>query len=154
MTADTRLANGVRSQPRKRISDFWIDAALLAPGCGFLLLAMAVPIAQLLLASVGLFGLGRTTAFTVANYARIADDVLLRSGLSPRIALATMATASRREILTALLRSVSRTPAGRRPLQIPLSPSLGPHFWCPEIGPGGMAARLLAPLDAVAVVRA
>jgi hypothetical protein len=88
-----RLANGVRSQPRKRINDFWIDAVLLAPGCGFLLLAMAVPIAQLLLASVGLFGLGRTTAFTVANYARIADDVLLRSGFffSLRIALATMA---------------------------------------------------------------
>ena len=37
MTADTRLANDVRSQPRKRINDFGIDAVLLAPGCGFLL---------------------------------------------------------------------------------------------------------------------
>jgi putative spermidine/putrescine transport system permease protein len=153
MTADTRLANDVRSPPRKRINDLWIDAALLAPGCGFLLLAMAVPIAQLLLASVGLFGLGRTTAFTVANYARIADDVLLRSGFffSLRIALATMAcSVVAATILTALLQIEF---PGRQLVsvlyKIPLVvPSLVAAFLVlTMIGPGGMAARLLAPLD-------
>ena len=47
---DTLQAGGSRGWLTK---ERWVDIALLAPGCGFLLIAMTLPVAQLLLASVG-----------------------------------------------------------------------------------------------------
>jgi putative spermidine/putrescine transport system permease protein len=151
MIAYARKLERVGPLYRKPRSDLWIDLALLAPGCGFLFLAMAVPISQLVLASIGLFGLG-ATEFTLDNYARILNDVLLRSGFffSLRIALATMVcSVIAATILTALLQIEF---PGRQLVsvlyKVPLVvPSLVAAFLVlTMIGPGGMAARLLAPL--------
>ena len=90
MTAQAHSLAGTISARPRQLSAFWIDLALLAPGCGFLFLAMVVPIAQLVLGSIGLFSLGSTSAVTAGNFRVIAEDVLLRSGFffSLRIALA------------------------------------------------------------------
>jgi putative spermidine/putrescine transport system permease protein len=153
MTAYTREEERIGMPHRKPTSHYWIDVALLAPGCGFLFLAMAVPISQLVLASIGLFGLGSTTDFTLDNYLKVFDDVLLRSGFlfSLRIAFATMVcSVVAATILTALLQIEF---PGRQLVsvlyKIPLVvPSLVAAFLVlTMIGPGGMAARLLAPLN-------
>jgi putative spermidine/putrescine transport system permease protein len=151
MTAVARIADSPR--PRYRRSELWIDAVLLAPGCGFLLLAMAVPIAQLLLASIGLFGLGSANTLTLANYATIFHDVLMRSGFffSLRIGFATMICSV---VIATLLTAVLQIDFPGRLFvsvlyKIPLVvPSLVAAFLVlTMIGPGGMAARLLAPLN-------
>jgi len=153
MTAYVRKAERSVSLSRKPASDYWIDAALLAPGCGFLFLAMAVPISQLVLASIGLFGLGSATQFTLGNYLEVFQDVLMRSGFffSLRIAFVTMVSSViAATILTALLQIDF---PGRQLVsvlyKIPLVvPSLVAAFLVlTMIGPGGMAARLLEPLN-------
>src|SRR5262249_48164043 len=146
MTAEARSADFARPRYRRRGSELWIDAALLAPGCGFLLLAMAVPIAQLLLASIGLFGLGSADALTLGNYVMIFNDVLMRSGFffSLRIGFATtICSVVIATLLTALLQIEF---PGRHLVsvlyKIPLVvPSLEAAFLVlTMIGPGGMAA--------------
>ena len=153
MTSYARTADRAVPRYQKPTSDRWIDVALLAPGCGFLFLAMAVPISQLALASIGLFGLGSTAGLTFDNYLQVFDDVLLRSGFffSLRIALATMVcSVIAATALTALLQIDF---PGRQLVsvlyKIPLVvPSLVAAFLVlTMIGPGGMAARLLAPFD-------
>lgn len=152
MTADAQTALRMGRRRRRRATDRWIDVSLLAPGCGFLFLAMVVPIAQLLLASIGLFGLGRTSGLTIGNYLDVFGDSLMRSGFffSLRIALATMlCSVVAATVLTALLQIDF---PGRRLVsvlyKIPLVvPSLVAAFLVlTMIGPGGMAARLLAPM--------
>jgi len=151
MTAETHAAIQVPRRPRRRRSEIWTDLVLLAPGCGFLLVAMAVPVVQLLLASIGLFGLGGRSRLTLDNYAQVFGDSLLRGGFffSLRIALATMVVSVVvATLLTALLQIDF---PGRRLVsvlyKIPLVvPSLVAAFLVlTMIGPGGMAARLLAP---------
>jgi putative spermidine/putrescine transport system permease protein len=152
VTADAQTALRMGRRRRRRATDRWIDVSLLAPGCGFLFLAMVVPIAQLLLASIGLFGLGRTSGLTIGNYLDVFGDSLMRSGFffSLRIALATMlCSVVAATVLTALLQIDF---PGRRLVsvlyKIPLVvPSLVAAFLVlTMIGPGGMAARLLAPM--------
>lgn len=152
MTAQAHSLARTISARQRRLSAFWIDLALLAPGCGFLFLAMAVPIAQLVLGSIGLFSLGSATEVTAGNFRAIAEDVLLRSGFffSLRIALATMlCSVVAATILTALLQIDF---PGRQLIsvlyKIPLVvPSLVAAFLVlTMIGPGGMMTRLLSPL--------
>ena len=81
--------------PRARLhrrSDRWINLLLLAPGCGFLLLAMALPAIQLVLASFGLFGLGAAGQLTLQNYDRISQDVLFTSAFRFSLQIATVTT--------------------------------------------------------------
>ena len=152
MTASTQIVFRRARRTRSGLGEVWTDILLLAPGCGFLLLAMVVPVVQLGLASLGLFGLGRPSQFTLDNYAQVFGDSLLRGGFffSLRIALATMVVSVVvATLLTALLQIDF---PGRRLVsvlyKIPLVvPSLVAAFLVlTMIGPGGMAARLLAPL--------
>jgi putative spermidine/putrescine transport system permease protein len=138
-----------RRRPRR---DGWITAALLAPGCGFLLIAISAPLGQLLLSSVGLAGLGSESGFTLAHYRRLLDEPMLRDSFLFSLTIAagtTLASLAAATLLTALL--LVEFP-GRRLVnalyKIPLvMPSLIAGFLVlTVIGPGGMAARLVDPL--------
>jgi putative spermidine/putrescine transport system permease protein len=147
--ADAHIA-AAPSRPGHQLRERGIDLILLAPGCGFLLLAMVLPIAQLVFASLGLFGLG-AEGFTLANYREIFGNLLFRSGFvfSFRIALVTaLFSVALAVIMTALLQIEF---PGRRLIsvlyKIPLVvPSLVAAFLVlTMIGPGGMLARILQP---------
>jgi putative spermidine/putrescine transport system permease protein len=124
-------------------------ALLLAPGAGLLVVAMAIPIGQLLLGSVGLAGIGTAGTFTLAHYAEVLTNPLLRDALlfSFMIALATATLSTAAAGLFATLLMVELP--GRRLLgalyKVPLVvPSVVAAFLIVTmIGPGGMAARAL-----------
>ncbi len=128
------------------------DALLLLPGAGFLFLAMLVPAVNLVLASFGLMGLGKSAGFTLSHYAEVLDDPLMTAAFwfSLRIATVTMAlSVAFATILTAILQVDF---PGRRLVsvlcKVPLVvPGLVAAFMVLTIiGPGGMAARLVRPL--------
>ncbi len=152
MSAALDVAFDVRERRGRAARRFWVNLALLAPGCGFLFIAMALPIAQLAFASVGLFGIGAAGHFTLANYATIFGGVLFRAAFvfSFKIALVTaFFSIVFAVIMTALLQIEF---PGRRLIsvlyKIPLVvPSLVAAFLVlTMIGPGGMVARLLSPI--------
>lgn len=153
MTAYAAAASRPARRRARLIGDRMTDLCLLAPGCGFLVLAMALPICQLVLASVGLFGLGKTRHFTFDNYLEIFGNILFRSGFffSFRIALAT--TLGSVILATAVTALLQIDFPGRRLVgvlyKVPLVvPSLVAAFLVMTmIGPGGMAARVLQPLE-------
>jgi putative spermidine/putrescine transport system permease protein len=135
-----------------RRADHWINLLLLAPGCGFLLLAMALPVIQLVLASFGLFGLGAAGEFTFENYARISQDVLFTSAFRFSLQIAAVTTIVSVVLATGVTALLQMDFPGRRLVstlyKVPLViPSLIAAFLVlTMIGPGGMAARLLQPL--------
>ncbi|HVZ00254.1 MAG TPA: ABC transporter permease subunit [Dongiaceae bacterium] len=135
---------------RRRPAKLWIDLALLAPGAGFLLLAMALPLVQLLLASFGLFGLGATGP-TFDNYVEVASNVLFTSAFRFSLTIAVATTVLSLVVATMTAAILQLDFPGRRLVsalyKIPLVvPSLIAAFLVlTVVGPGGMAARLLQP---------
>jgi putative spermidine/putrescine transport system permease protein len=128
-------------------------ALLLAPGCGLLAVAMAIPIGQLLLASFGLTGIGTAGKFTLEHYLEVLTNPLLRDSLlfSLRIALVTAIVST---VAAALFATVLMLEfPGRRLIgslyKIPfVVPSVVAAFLVVTmIGPGGMAARALGHLE-------
>src|SRR5262245_43290417 len=127
-------------------------ALLLVPGVGLLILAMTIPIYQLVLGSFGLAGVGTAGAFSLANYVEVLTNSLLRDSLlfSLEIALATAALSTAAAALFATLLMIELP--GKRLLamlyKVPLVvPSVVAAFLVVTmIGPGGMAARSFAHL--------
>lgn len=64
-----------------RRRDWMIDAALLAPGLGYLLLFVCVPLAQVVLRSVGLLAFGAPSRFTLAFFQQIVENNLYRNSV-------------------------------------------------------------------------
>jgi putative spermidine/putrescine transport system permease protein len=143
----SRPAHAVTLSPavRRRFE----TALLLAPGAGLLAVAMAIPIGQLLLGSVGLAGIGTAGTFTLAHYVEVLTNPLLRDALLfsfvIALATATLSTAAAAFFATLLMIELP----GRRLLnalyKVPLVvPSVVAAFLVVTmIGPGGMAARAL-----------
>src|SRR5215813_13194039 len=98
---------------RRRRTKLWIDIALLAPGAGFLLLAMAVPLVELVLASFGLFGLGAEGA-TFGNYVEVASNVLFTSAFRFSLVIAIATTVFSLVIATATAAVLQLDFPGRR----------------------------------------
>jgi putative spermidine/putrescine transport system permease protein len=127
-----------------------VDLLLLAPGAGFLMVAMALPLVQLLLASFGLFGLGATGP-TLDNYVEVASNLLFTSAFrfSLTIAIATTILSLIVATFTAAILQLDFPGRGivSALYKIPLVvPSLIAAFLVlTMVGPGGMAARLLQP---------
>jgi putative spermidine/putrescine transport system permease protein len=143
-------APAVTAGVRRRRSKLWLDLALLAPGAGFLLLAMAVPLVQLVLASFGLFGLGATGP-TLGNYVEVASNILFTSAFRFSLTIAIATTLLSLVVATATAAVLQLDFPSRRLVsalyKIPLVvPSLIAAFLVlTMVGPGGMAARLLQP---------
>ncbi len=152
-----RQSRAPKSHARRgrALRDFIVNVALLAPACGFLFVALAVPSVQLILVSFGLAGIGAKVGFTVQYYVAVWQDVLFTSAFvfSLRIAAAaTLISITFATILTALLQVDF---PGRRLVNVLCKvllvvPSLVAAFMVLTIiGPGGMAARLLKPLGVI-----
>jgi putative spermidine/putrescine transport system permease protein len=143
-----RLSHRLRLRRR---ADRWINLLLLMPGCGFLLLAMMLPICQLALASFGLFGIGAVGQFTIQNYAEISQNLLFTSAFRFSLQIAAVTTLISVAVATLFTAVLQIDFPGRRLVsalyKVPLViPSLIAAFLVlTMIGPGGMAARLLQP---------
>src|SRR5262249_20231858 len=153
MTAYAGVVLRLGRRRAKVVGERMTDLALLAPGCGFLMLAMALPTCQLLLASVGLFGLGKARHFTLDNYIQIFGNVLFTSGFFFSLRIALVTTLGSVVLATAVSALLQIDFPGRRLVsvlyKVPLVvPTLVAAFLVlTMIGPGGMAARLLQPLE-------
>ncbi|HVO03670.1 MAG TPA: ABC transporter permease subunit [Candidatus Cybelea sp.] len=136
---------------RRRRRERWINLALLLPGAGFLLVAMIVPLIELLLASLGLFGLGATGKPTLGAYVEVASNVLFTSAFRFSLQIALATTLLSLVVATATAAVLQLDFPGRRLVsalyKIPLVvPSLIAAFLVlTMVGPGGMIARLLQP---------
>ena len=152
MTATVLSSAGLQRGRLHRRADRWINLVLLAPGCGFLLLAMALPVIQLVLASFGLFGLGAAGQFTLQNYAEISGNVLFTSAFRFSLQIAAVTTIVSVVFATGVTALLQIDFPGRRLVnalyKVPLViPSLIAAFLVlTMIGPGGMAARILQPI--------
>ncbi|HVM86250.1 MAG TPA: ABC transporter permease subunit [Candidatus Binatia bacterium] len=144
------LDRGTRAR-RQRRRKLLIDLALLVPGAGFLLLAMILPLGQLILASFGLFGLGAAGHFTLDNYIAVAGNVLFTSAFRFSLQIAVATTLLSLVVATATAAVLQLDFPGRRLVgalyKIPLVvPSLIAAFLVlTMVGPGGMVARVLQP---------
>lgn len=130
----------------------WLTMAMLLPAGGFLFTALALPSAQLVLASVGLAGIGTAGAFTLQYYAEVWNNILFTAAFRFSFQIALITTVLSIVFATALTALLQIDFPGR-PLvsvltKLPLVvPSLVAAFMVLTIiGPGGMAARLVRPL--------
>jgi putative spermidine/putrescine transport system permease protein len=123
---------------------------LLLPGCGYLAIAVALPLVNLGLASLGLLALGPAPGLTLDYYGEVFGNSILRDSLmfSLYIALSTtVLSVSVASVLSALL--MTNLP-GRYLIgvlyKIPLVvPGLIAAFLVfSMIGPGGIGARIVA----------
>ncbi len=90
--ATATLAQATRPQTRRR--EWLIDLALLAPGLGFLLLFMCVPLIQVVLRSVGLLAFGEPSRFTLGFFREIAENNLYRNSVLFSLYFALVTTAA------------------------------------------------------------
>ena len=146
--ATATLAQTMRPQARRR--EWLIDAVLLAPGLGYLLLFMCVPLAQVMLRSVGLLAFGEPSRFTLRFFTEIAENNLYRNSVlfSLYFALATTALSLVMALITSAVMQV-RFPGrmlGSVLYKIPLVvPSLVAAFLVLTIiDQGGIIARVLS----------
>ncbi len=88
------LSSGLSRRDRlHRRSDRWINLVLLAPGCGFLLLAMALPGRPARACELRLFGLGAAGQFHVRkNYTEISQNLLFTSAFRFSLQIAAVTT--------------------------------------------------------------
>ncbi len=85
------LPQAVRPQARRR--EWLTDLALLAPGLGYLLVFMVVPLVQVILRGVGLLAIGEPSKFTLEFYRLVIENNIYRDSIffSLYFALATTA---------------------------------------------------------------
>jgi putative spermidine/putrescine transport system permease protein len=69
-----------------------VDLALLAPGLGYLLIFMGVPLAQVALRGVGLLRLGEASRFTLAFYQTVLGDKIYRDSIVFTLTFAVVTT--------------------------------------------------------------
>ena len=130
-------------------------AMLLLPAAGFLFIAVALPLVQLLLASFGIAGIGVPGHFTLQYYGEVAQDFILTSSFRFSLQIALVATAASVVVATMLTGILQVNFPGRALVsvlcKVPLVvPSLVAAFMVLTIiGPGGMAARLVRPLGII-----
>jgi putative spermidine/putrescine transport system permease protein len=127
-----------------------VDLLLLAPGLGYLLVFMCVPLIQVVLRSVGLLAFGEPSRFTLAFFREIAENNLYRNSVlfSLYFALVTTGISLILALFTSAvlqIRFPGRTIAGVL-YKIPLVvPSLVAAFLVLTlIDQGGILARILA----------
>jgi putative spermidine/putrescine transport system permease protein len=138
---------GRRTVRRRR--ELWITLLLLAPGAGYLALFLAVPLAQVLLRSVGLAAVGQASRFTWEYYRQFWTEAQYRDGFVFSLWLGVASTA----ISLALALVFSALMQVRFPGRLAMSvlykiplvvPSLVAAFLILSlIGPGGLLARLV-----------
>ena len=149
---DLALSIATTRQPARHRPDRWLNLILLLPGCGFLFVAMAVPVVQLVLASFGIAGIGVVGHFTLQYYVEVWQNVLFTSAFRFSLQIAAIATVASLIVATLMTAVLQVEFPGRHLVsalcKVPLVvPSLVAAFMVLTIiGPGGMAARLLQPL--------
>jgi putative spermidine/putrescine transport system permease protein len=146
---DAGSTSGSRVRRRREGLVTWL---LLLPGCGYLFIAVALPLVNLALASLGLLALGPAPGLTLDFYREVFGNSILRDSLSFSLYIAlstTILSVSVATILSALL--LVKLP-GRYLIgvlyKIPLVvPGLIAAFLVASmIGPGGIGARIVAHL--------
>ena len=146
--ATATLPRVTRQQARRR--EWLIDFALLAPGLGYLLLFMCVPLIQVMLRSVGLLAFGEPSRFTLQFFTKIAENNLYRNSVlfSLYFALVTTSVSLGLALITSALLQIKFP--GRTIIsvlyKIPLVvPSLVAAFLVLTIiDQGGIIARVLS----------
>jgi putative spermidine/putrescine transport system permease protein len=146
--ASLAVAQPARGAARRR--EWAVDALLLAPGLGYLLVFLVVPLVQVVLRSLGLLAVGEPSHLTLAFYQEVLANSIYRDSIafSLYFALATtVASLAVALVLSAVLRAAF---PGRYLIsvlyKIPLIvPSLVAAFLVLTlIDQGGIVARLLA----------
>jgi putative spermidine/putrescine transport system permease protein len=151
MTADTAaplpIVIGTRRRPFRWRGSMLL---LLVPGAGYIALAMAAPLAQLALGSLGLAGPAGRAAPSLAAFRAVLADPMMRDAFLFSLRIALVATLLSLAVAAALAMLLLFDFPGRRPVillaKVPLVvPSLIAAFLVlTMIGPGGIFARLVA----------
>ncbi len=133
-----------------RLPEWVVDVALLAPGLGYLLVFLGVPLVQVLLRSVGLLAVGEPSRLTLDFYRDVFSNSIYRDSLTFSLYFA-LATTVVSLAVALVLSAVLQIPFPGRSIisvlyKVPLVvPSLVAAFLVLTIiDQGGIIARLLA----------